>query len=210
MIIKKFIEFIDESYLSGSRQPLYHITSRLQAILVTDLLKCGRPSRASQGNDKSISLTRNIDFTHTDDDIIELDNDKLRKYGIKSYPVDEWAWKDGKRYHDISKYNFSKSNFKEVKAGRRGTKHNLNLPKEPILETEFEERIYQDIPNLGKYLISLNFTRELNIDQNRIVSDYLKKYPHIKIYLMDENNRRKRTEITSKFILKPEVVKVNQ
>jgi hypothetical protein len=91
MIIKKFIEFIDESYLSGSRQPLYHITSRLQAILVTDLLKCGRPARASQGND-------NIDFTHTDDYIIELDNDKLRKYGIKSYPVDEWAWKDGKRY----------------------------------------------------------------------------------------------------------------
>ena len=62
MIIKSFIEFIDESYLSGSRQPLYHLTGRLQSILLTDLLKCGKPSRPSHGNFNSISLTRNIDY----------------------------------------------------------------------------------------------------------------------------------------------------
>ena len=39
MIIKKFIEFTNESYLEGSRQPIYHITRHLYDILKTDLLK---------------------------------------------------------------------------------------------------------------------------------------------------------------------------
>lgn len=203
MIIKRFIEFINESYLIGSRQPLYHITSRLYDILDTDLLKCGNPSRTSHGSDKSISLTRNIDFSHNIyGQIIELDIDKLRKAGIKTYPVDEWAWKDGKRNIDVVKnMNFIKSKFDEVKSGKRGTKHNLDLPKDPILETEFEERIYQDITDLGKYLISLNFLREpLNKYEILIVHEFLKKYPHIKVYLMDKDNRRKKTDITYKFV----------
>lgn len=210
MKIKRFIEFIDESYLGGSRQPLYHVTYRLYDILKTDLLKCGKPSRTSHGSSKSISLTRNIDFGHDGadflneenlDEMIELDVDKLRNSGIKTYPVDEWAWKDGKRNLDvIKKVNFIKSNFDEVKSRRRGTKHNLDLPKEPILETEFEERIYQDITDLGKYLISLNFVKEPGAGDFDVVRNYLIKYPHIKIYLMDKDNRRKKTDITYKFV----------
>ena len=212
MIIKSFIEFIDESYLSGSRQPLYHVTYRLYDILKTDLLKCGKPSRTSHGSSKSISLTRNIDFRHDGanlDEIIELDVDKLRNSGIKTYPVDEWAWKDGKRNLDvIKKMNFIKSNFDEVKSRRRGTKHNLDLPKEPILETEFEERIYQDITDLGKYLISLNFVKEPGAGDFDVVRNYLIKYPHIKVYLMDKDNRRKKTDITYKFVESKEKVEI--
>lgn len=204
MRIKNFIEFIKESYLEGSRQPIYHITYKLISILQTDLLKCGKPSRTSHGKDKSISLTRNIDFGHDGanlDEMIELDVDKLRNSGIKTYPVDEWAWKDGKRNIDvIKKVNFIKSNFVEVKDGKRGTKHNLDLPKDPILETEFEERIYQDVTNLGKYIISLNFGEKPSIEYFNVVKDYLQKYPHIKIYLMDKYNKRKRTDITYKFV----------
>lgn len=202
MKIKPFIEFIEESYISGSRQPLYHLTRSLKNILVTDLLKCGKPSRTSHGSDKSISLTRSIDYGHDGyyGDIIELDVDKLRKSGIKSYPVDEWAWKSGKRNTDaISKVNFIKSNFDEVKSGKRGTKHNLDLPKSPILETEFEERIYKDINDLGKYIISLNLSKEPILDFD-VVYNYIKKYPNIKVYLIDKDNRRKRTDITYKFV----------
>ena len=205
MKVKRFIEFIEESYLSGSRQPIYHITYRLQSILLTDLLKCGKPSRASHGSDKSISLTRNIDFSDVPaGEIIELDVDKLRNSGIKTYPVDEWAWKSGKRNIDVVKnMSFIKSNFDEVKSGKRGTKHNLDLPKEFTLETEFEERIYQDVPNLGKYIISLNFEKEpwmVSKTDFDVIKNYLKKYPHIKIYLIDKDNRRKRTDVTYKFV----------
>ena len=203
-MIKKFIQFIEESYLEGSRQPLYHLTGRLYSILETDLLKCGKPAKNSHGSDKSISLTRNIDFGLDNsglDQLIEIDVDKLRNSGIKTYPVDEWAWKDGKRNLDvIKKVNFIKSNFDEVKSGERGTKHNLDLPKNPLLETEFEERIYKDITNLGKYIISLNFTKEPTATgEIEIVKDYLSKYPHIKVNLMDKDNKRKRTDITYKF-----------
>ena len=200
--IKTFSEFINESYLEGSRQPLYHLTHRLESILLTDLLKCGKPSKPSHGNFNSISLTRNIDFGHDEsrqDEIIELDSDKLRKAGIKSYPVDELSWgKDAKRRLDPR--NLSKSGFDSVKLGLRGTKHNLDLPKDPILETEFEERIYQDINNLGKYLISLNFVNEPSEGYFDVVKNYLSKYPHIKVYLIDEDNSRKKTDITYKFV----------
>ena len=209
MIIKKFIEFTNESYLEGSRQPIYHITRHLYDILKTDLLKCNKPARTSHGKDKSISLTRNIDFSDVpSNEIIELDVDKLINSGIKTYPVDEWAWKNGKRNLDTINLsrNLSKSGFDEFKKGNRGTKHNLDLPKEFKLETEFEERIYKDITNLGKYIISLNFRQEPSrgiYDTSGdfgVVKDYLQKYPHIKVYLMDKDNRRKRTDITYKFV----------
>lgn len=185
MRIKRFIEFIPEAYLSGGRQPLYHFTSRLNSILDSNTLKISKPTRSSHGNLKSISLTRNIDYSDTTNQYcIELDSDRLLKNGIKSFPVDEWAWtREGKPNIDaISSYNMGKSNFDEVKKGRRGTKHGLDLPKEFILETEFEERIYKDITNLGKYISSI-YVREnqLSGSLDRL-KNYLVEYPNIKIY----------------------------
>jgi|688.fasta_scaffold322042_2 hypothetical protein len=203
MKIKKFLDFITESYLEGSRQPLYHLTYRLVYILDSDLLKCGKPSRATHGKDKSISVTRNIDFSHDGaliSEIIELDADKLMRAGIRPYPADEI----GSVTKNNKTRNFSKSNFDEVKLGKRGTKHGLDLPTDPVLETEFEERIFQDIPNLGRYMMSINLQRP-NSNRNRAleveskISEYLKKYPHIKVFEFDPENRRKKTDITYRF-----------
>lgn len=208
MRIQTFVDFIEESYLGGSRQPLYHLTYRLVYILDSDLLKCGKPSRATHGKDKSISVTRNIDFSHDGagiSEIIELDADKLIRAGIRPYPADEI----GSVTKQDKTRNFSKSNFDEVKSGKRGTKHGLDLPTDPVLETEFEERIFQDIPNLGRYMMSINLQRS-NSNRNRAfrnraleieskISEYLKKYPHIKVFEYDPENRRKRTDITYRF-----------
>jgi hypothetical protein len=203
MKIQTFVEFIEESYLGGSRQPLYHLTTRFVAILDSDLLRCGKPTRVTHGKNKSISVTRNIDFSHDGagiSEIIELDADKLMRAGIRPYPADEL----GSAIKQDKTRNFSKSNFDEVKSGKRGTKHGLDLPTDPVLETEFEERIYQDIPNLGRYMMSINLERS-NSNRNRAleieskISEYLKKYPHIKVFEYDTENRRKRTDITYRF-----------
>lgn len=203
MKIQTFVEFIEESYLGGSRQPLYHLTTRFVDILDSDLLRCGKPTRVTHGKDKSISVTRNIDFSHDGagiSEIIELDADKLMRAGIRPYPADEL----GSVIKQDKTKNFSKSNFDEVKSGKRGTKHGLDLPTYPVLETEFEERIFQDIPNLGRYIMSINLERS-NSNRNRAleieskISEYLKKYPHIKVFEYDPENRRRRTDITYRF-----------
>ena len=203
MRIQTFVEFIEESYLGGSRQPLYHLTTRFVDILDSDLLRCGKPTRVTHGKDKSISVTRNIDFSHDGagiSEIIELDADKLMRAGIRPYPADEL----GSVIKQDKTRNFSKSNFDEVKSGKRGTKHGLDLPTDPVLETEFEERIFQDIPNLGRYIMSINLERS-NSNRNRAleieskISEYLKKYPHIKVFEYEPENRRKRTDITYRF-----------
>ena len=166
-------------------------------------MRCGKPTRVTHGKDKSISVTRNIDFSHDGagiSEIIELDADKLMRAGIRPYPADEL----GSVIKQDKTRNFSKSNFDEVKSGKRGTKHGLDLPTDPVLETEFEERIFQDIPNLGRYIMSINLERS-NSNRNRAleieskISEYLKKYPHIKVFEYDPENRRRRTDITYRF-----------
>lgn len=204
-MILKYKQFIKEAYLSGSKQPLYHFTRNLTKILETDLLKRSIPTEETHGYDKSISLTRNVDYS----DLLtwfylELDTDKLFNDGIKSYPVDESGWTSVS--HKVSDNKTQKSNFDSVKSGLRGTKHNLNLPnvREVMLETEFEERIYKDIPNLGKYIISIginnNFISEdFIIKYNTLFNNYLEKYPQIKIFEFDNKNHRSKKDITYKF-----------
>ncbi len=204
MKIRKFLQFIEESYLEGSRAPLYHITHKLAAILASDTLKMGKPSRASHGNEKSISLTRNIDFTNDGFimDILEIDSDALRKAGIKSYPVDEIMWDSGKRNDYVVKVkrNLSKSGFDEFKKGMRGTKHGTDMPKEWSLEYEYEERIYQDVENLGRYIMSISLRDIPNVFFVNEMSAYLEKYPHIRVFLIEGKNARKRKDITDMFV----------
>jgi len=185
MQIKKFIDFVNESYLRGGRQPVFHFTSKygLRGILGEDILKTSKASRGTHGKEKSISLTRSIDYSDSRLDFcIELDSDLLLKDGYKLYPVDEWAWKEGKpNISAIKNHNFIKSNFPAIKSGKRGTKHGLDLPKNPILETEFEERIYKDVKNIGKYIINIYVGKGFD-DFQETFSKYLQKYPHIEIY----------------------------
>lgn len=218
-MIKKFNDFILEelSYLSGHRQPLYHFTSALNLILRSDLLKMGTPARGSFGKTKSISVTRNVDFSDAPDTFIELDNTKLYNDGYKSLPVDEWAWdRKGIRSSFVKTHNMNKSKFAEVVAGKRGTKHGLeNLPKVNNrfygLQTEFEERFFTDIKDLGKYIISINFpvskdepgsvwtSKYEDGVKDTEIRKYLEKYPHIKVYNIDKDNHRKKVEITDKY-----------
>lgn len=207
-MIKKFNEFISEelAYLAGHRQPLYHFTSKLDVILDEDVLKLGNPARGSHGKTKAICVTRNPDFAEHGSIYIELDYSKMLNDGYKAYPVDEWAWsRNGTPNRDaIKQHNFNKSQFPQVLAGRRGTKHGTNIPhKLGVLETEFEERFYTDIKNIGKYIISINFPSNQSYNN---LEKYLKEYPHIKVYNVDWNNHRKKVEITDKVInlVKPE------
>lgn len=208
-MIKKFNDFVLEelSYLSGHRQPLYHFTFRLKAVLDTDMLKMGNPTRGSFGKTKSISVTRNPDFAEHGHIFFELDNTKLYNDGYKAVPVDEWAWsREGKPAHHIPSRitnkvtNFGKSQFPEVLSGRRGTKHGLKtLQHKAILETEFEERFFTDIKDLGKYIISINFPSDGGGVDLVTLRKYLEKYPHIKVYNIDKDNHRKKVEITDKY-----------
>lgn len=205
MIIKKFDDFVNESYLKGGRAPLYHFTSlyRLLSILKDDELRTSNPSMQSHGMDKSISLTRSIYYSDRSSGVcFEFDVDRLLRDGYKIYPVDEWAWEDGKPNKSAIKgYNFNKSNFTEVKSGRRGTKHGLDLPKIPILETEFEERIYKNVKNLGNYIISI-YLEYTNLDNSTIdnLRLYLDKYPHIKIYKLNDSKELRKNDIKRNFV----------
>jgi hypothetical protein len=217
MFIKKFEDFINEAYLKGGRQPVYHFTSSsgLLGIIKSDELKTSKPARQSHGYDKSISLTRNIDYSDSRNDFcLELDSDSLLIDGYRIYPVDEISWKEGKPNKAIKNSNFIKSNFPYVKSGKRGTKHGLKLPKNPILETEFEERIYKNVKGVGKYILRIILNRDvlntrigfLNEDLRDILVDYLNKYPHVRIYKSDGDFRRS-IDITD-LVTNKEVIKI--
>jgi hypothetical protein len=208
MIIKKFLDFVNEAYLKGGRQPIYHFTYRLYEIIKSDELRASKPARASHGYDKSISLTRNIYYTGSYNICIELNYDELLKHGYRSYPIDEWAWEKGKiNTWAIKNRNFGKANFPAVKAGKRGTKHNLDLPKEPALETEFEERIYKNIENLGKFILKIFINSKIGKPEYATLKDYLEKYPHIEIFQIGKDIRFDVKNITND-ILKNKVTTI--
>lgn len=200
-MIKKFNEFISEelAYLAGHRQPLYHFTQNLKGILQSDMLKLGNPARGSHGKTKAIAVTRNPDFAEHGSTYIELDYSKLYNDGYKAFPIDEWAWNRNGTPNPLNKEkNFGKANFPSVLKGYRGTKHGTNIPhKLGMLETEFEERFYTDIKDLGKYIISINYEKGRG-DSN--LKEYLEKYPHIKVYNVEKSNHRKKTDITDTII----------
>ena len=207
MFMKSFMEFTNESYLSGSRAPIYHYTGvyRIVSIIKSDELRMGNPCRPK--GSKAICLTRSPYFTHdggaSNDPRLVLDIDKLRNDGYISYPFDEIGSEFVKKNrrsgtpNSKEEKNFIKSNFQSIKSGQRNVNHGLNLPKVGSgMEVELEERIYKDIKNIGKYIISIEFVD----DPIRIypeLSNYLKKYTDIKINLYNEKKRNKTTDITS-------------
>lgn len=206
MIIKRFIDFINEAYLKGGRQPLYHYTrvSHLYNILETNILKVSSVVRPR--GTKGICLTRNPYFTHdggtSTSPRIVLDIDKLRRNGYNSFPVDELGITGVKIGHSG---NFTKSNIENIKSGKRTVHNNLDLPKPGSngLEVEFEERIYKDIKNIGKYILSIDVIKESDLPKN--LNSYLEEYPDIIINLYDIKKRNKVTDITSNITNKEKV-----
>jgi hypothetical protein len=209
MIIKKFDDFLNEAYLKGGRQPLYHYTflGRLSLIIESDTLKMGNPARPK--GSKATCVTRSPYFSHDGANLetrIVLDYDKMRKDGYKSHPFDEVGTVT-KTSKDL---NLIKSHFPSIKKGKRNVHHVLDLPKIGTgLEVEFEERIYQDIKNIGKYIISIDFSDESNVVSDHILiyrvgglNKYLEKYPHIKVKVFDGKNKAQTKDITDKIINK--------
>jgi hypothetical protein len=96
---------------------------------------------------------------------------------------------------------FRKFDIEVIKSGKRGPYHKLDLPT-PILETEYEERCYVDIDNLGKYIISINFCEgesQNYLERHREeINKYLEKYTHIIINEYDLNLRNKVSQIDLK------------
>lgn len=195
-MIKSFKEFINEGVdFKDHFTPLYHFTSFLDWIMETDTLKASKKGRGPFG----ISLTRSKFFWNDSKEgsyssRLILNYELLKQDGYKSYPIDEWALKGDLNNslppgtkkpwwaEHIKGRQFGKSNFSHFKSGKRGTAHGIeSLPKDIFFEWEFEERILKDIKPLGKYIYGINILNTSNLN-TKILQEYLKKYPHIKLY----------------------------
>lgn len=89
--MKNILDFqkFEESYLKGSRQPMYHFTYSINPIIASDEFRMrNTAARKALGREWSNSWTRNIDFSDASGCyIIEVDSDKLKNDGIIFYPV---------------------------------------------------------------------------------------------------------------------------
>lgn len=203
MRILDFISFNEGIDFEGNFTPLYHSTRSILAILNSDSLKVSMrgPARGPKG----ICLTRSKFFDdlgihssigYGDYPRIILIREKLLKDGYRSYPLCElFLSKDAKKNRSswvnkksLSTPNISKSNFDIIgNRPKRGVHHNIKgIPnkKDCLLEVEYEERILKDVKNLGKYTYAINLMSEDDIIRYKVeISNYLKKYPDIKILI---------------------------
>jgi len=174
-----------ESYLLGSRQPLYHATNyALVDILESDILK----TSTTADKQKAICLTRSS--TYNLDDSVEvrlvLDADKLLNDGYIVTPYDEQGVL-GVKYLPKGHNNLSK--LTKVNYTWRPPVHNLNLPEtdNDDFTWEYEERIYKNIENLGKYLIAIDLTEASYNKYKDALYKYIQKYPHIKLIKLNQS-----------------------
>jgi hypothetical protein len=131
-MIKRFLDYIDESYLDSNNSPLYHFTTTwsLNQILKSNQLSVGYFNHNINGKIlKIVSLTRNkkIDLDYKNFEVkICLDKDKLiNKYKLKPYDF----FNTDKRKWDPSRVNFY----------------------------EFEEFSELNIEDLNKYILYIDF-----------------------------------------------------
>lgn len=165
-----------EKYLESNYSPLYHYTrSSLEKILESDQLIKKPPFKGVDCVCVTRSPIYKLDFNVSPR--LKLDQNKLRLDGYTSIPIDEFSG--------------------DKKSLNRKIGKNKSYTDDNTTEWEFEERIYKDIKNLGKYIISIQFPKR---DENRdsyffglsgkryypkdfveldVVKNYLIKYPHI-------------------------------
>lgn len=93
-MILNFQQWLNESFLSGGRSPLYHATTfySLTSILNTDALV------ANPEDDNSISCSRSLDYVFLDNPVvIVLDTDKIKqRHHVHSF---DWAGVNRNSYH---------------------------------------------------------------------------------------------------------------
>ena len=180
-----------ESYLVGARQPLYHFTFNLKSILKTNTIIAQKgfyPDRTK----KAICLTRFKGYSGASgNERICLDTNLLIKHGYKPYPIDEYghAFNFYVKKHINSEVEKNKKkvyHFKTIsKPFTQGEKTVHGIPKfeNPMikipLEIEYEERIYKNIENVGKYILYIDVDENFFDSEKEILIEYVKKYPHI-------------------------------
>lgn len=204
-MIKNFNTFVNESYLKGSRQPIYHLTAVrfIAGILNSDSLMTSVPTFTNERYEKSLSLTRDKDiYLHFDEVCFELDYDKLLNDGYKAHPVDEfYLGGDSPRKE---KNPETKSRINQ----NRGGKHGIDSidKSEPLIPFEYEERIYKSIRNLSKYLISIQLKEKAlplmykKTGTTIALRKYLNNHTGVKLYKTSNESFRKNIEdITHNF-----------
>lgn len=201
-----FTEFLKESYLQGNYAPLYHYTNKLELILETDRLKTGTPATYLEDLIPCISFTRNPEYTYDNDvfngvERLKLDQNKLRQDGYNPTPIDE-LYQHSVLKRDPEKYSKGKTiygdrwdtkepyPYKKFKTQTRIPPGEKQPSKGEIidpysLEYEFEERLYENIENIGKYIIAIQFPKDKKTNKDWLnykpLKEYLEKYPQIEL-----------------------------
>lgn len=179
--ILKFEDFINESYLSGGRPPLYHSTHYFTNILKSDLLKANKPA-FDVNNRKSISFTRDRYYGDGGPKKFMVDVDHLIKDGYKPTPVDEVGSALNKRKSLGLNDKPYQNSYSKVNPRNKTIVHNiagLETGNDLMMSQESEERIYKDIPNFGRYVIEIILPDDSVKRYKPELEDYLTQYPHI-------------------------------
>ena len=177
------------NFKNYNRQPLYHYTFSLKWVY-SDYFKIDEPAYSKRNIGKSLSLTRSLTFSEHGSIRIVLNTDLLIRAGYIPKPVCELGIA-------ISMCN-KNTNTSKVNYHFRLPEHNVDslkdfkdsfMKKSYPMQIEYEERIYKQIENLGKYIISVDLIEK---DFNYYIKDdffeYVNKYPHIKLFIIDENH----------------------
>ncbi len=187
MRIKLFENFLLEGVNDNF---LYHSTSirNLIKILDTDSIL-----RKSSTHNISFSRNKNFWFNNIQNNSVRLVLDKRKL--ASNYKIDNFDfYGSSKKWDDeTQRYKYTSSALTKADSFRRLKK----------LHYEFEEIVWKDITNLGKYLYEIELTdvalglhkdykshylTELD-EMKKSISNYLIKYPHIKISIVDIDNK---------------------
>ena len=170
--ILKFCDFIKETYLKGSRAPLYRYFSPIyiSEILINDTLKVRKPAAGIHGKsderDKCICFTRNPGFSEHGNTRLVLDVDKMIKFGYKPVPFDEIGsavYNFGKSENILKKlktYNKVNPEWKVIKHKipglKTGEKTSFGYAG---MEQEHEERVFKDIEKVGRFILYIDMPK---------------------------------------------------
>ncbi len=164
----------NESYLEGSRAPLYHYTDTwaLANIIEDDVLKIGwYDNPLGSDSVKIISLSRdsllNIDYYRDINCRIVLNKDLLLKHSYKVIPYDFFI-------------QSNKTNFGKIETQKR---------LDNRVPYESEEILLKDIENVGRFIISIDFYELSSYFKiERLLLKYKDINSHI-VYNLIQNNK---------------------
>lgn len=170
--VKLFEQFVEESYLQGSRAPLYHSTSIFFAasILQEDRLKGPRRNFGGFKSPDIISLTRDKHFIYNQNPVtFVIDQEKL-KQDHKVRPVDFFG--------KLGTYN-----NKGEEAEEEVLSNVENLHKYLVAVRLNDSMDFYATYNRS----SREMYREAYADFVKALDEYMAKHPHIKVIDEKEN-----------------------